>query len=131
MTDAQILPARAEVSTSAFVAMHGNVELIKISLDGAVTFDWPLIEVVAKDERSYQMVRVLCQVATAARQQAATHCWKTINSAIVQGPLSGNGLDKNAERNGVVLAANLIFPLAFPPPVQDEKPYEQFTGVSG
>ncbi len=35
-------------------------------------------------------------------------CWDAINAAIDQGQLPGNGTDKTAERNGLVLATNII-----------------------
>ncbi len=45
---------------------------------------------------------------------AARECWERINALIVKGPLPGDGWDKSAERNGLVLATNVIFDLAFP-----------------
>ncbi len=44
----------------------------------------------------------------------ARECWERINALIVPGELPGNGTDRAAQRNGVVLAANEIYPLAFP-----------------
>ena len=35
-------------------------------------------------------------------------CFDLVASKIVPGKLEGNGLDKHAERNGIVLANNLI-----------------------
>jgi hypothetical protein len=35
-------------------------------------------------------------------------CWDAINKWIVRGPLPGNGCDASAQRNGMVLATNLI-----------------------
>lgn len=35
-------------------------------------------------------------------------CWNAIDRAIVKGPLPGNGCDKTAERNGLILASNLL-----------------------
>ena len=35
--------------------------------------------------------------------------WCEINKYIKDGDLGGNGTDKNAERNGMVLASNIIF----------------------
>lgn len=40
---------------------------------------------------------------------AAMHeCLAAVNSMIAQGPLPGNGMDKVAERNGLILAANRL-----------------------
>ena len=35
-------------------------------------------------------------------------CWNEINVAIKAGPLQGNGCDDTAQRNGLVLASNII-----------------------
>lgn len=45
------------------------------------------------------------------RDDERRKCWAEINKCIVQGPLPGNGWDKSAERNGLVLAANQIHAL--------------------
>lgn len=37
------------------------------------------------------------------------NCWETISALIKPGELSGNGCDKTAERNGLILAANTLF----------------------
>ncbi len=34
--------------------------------------------------------------------------WNAINARIKHGPLSGNGTDETAERNGLILASNII-----------------------
>lgn len=34
--------------------------------------------------------------------------WEAINSQIVSGDIVGNGTDKTAERNGLILATNII-----------------------
>ncbi len=36
-------------------------------------------------------------------------CWDLLQSMIVSGELPGNGCDKMAERNGIILAANALF----------------------
>lgn len=45
-----------------------------------------------------------------APERAATirECWRAINAHISQGPLPGNGTDQTAERNGLVLATNIL-----------------------
>lgn len=35
-------------------------------------------------------------------------CWAEINRWIVPGPLPGNGWDRTAQRNGMILAANQL-----------------------
>lgn len=51
----------------------------------------------------------------------ARACWQRIDDMIIRGPLPGNGTDRTAQRNGLILAANAIYPLAFPdsPPFAD------------
>ena len=39
-------------------------------------------------------------------------CWDLLQGLIQKGPLPGSGCDATAERNGVVLAANALFPPA-------------------
>jgi len=43
-----------------------------------------------------------------ARSAALEEVWRSIDARIAQGALSGNGADKTAERNGLVLAANIV-----------------------
>lgn len=38
----------------------------------------------------------------------ANDCWEAINALIKPGPLQGDGIDKTAERNGLIFAANVI-----------------------
>ena len=42
------------------------------------------------------------------RRDERTKCWQSINRWIRLGDLPGNGTDKTAERNGLILAANEI-----------------------
>jgi hypothetical protein len=44
----------------------------------------------------------------AGREAERQECWFAINKHIHHGPLPGNGTDKHAQRNGMVLACNLI-----------------------
>lgn len=44
----------------------------------------------------------------AFRMEERHKCWDEINEAIKTGPLPGNGWDRTAERNGLVLASNII-----------------------
>lgn len=39
---------------------------------------------------------------------AKCDCWETVNALIKPGQLQGNGWDKTAERNGIILAANAL-----------------------
>lgn len=41
--------------------------------------------------------------------QALQDAWDTINRMVVPGPLQGDGWDKTAERNGLIMAANVLF----------------------
>lgn len=52
------------------------------------------------------------------RDAIIRECWDAINANIKEGDLGGSGWDKNAERNGMVLAANILadkmgWPLAY------------------
>jgi hypothetical protein len=47
-------------------------------------------------------------ISAAFRQDERQKCWDEINTHIKPGPLPGNGLDQTAERNGLVLASNLV-----------------------
>lgn len=49
------------------------------------------------------------------RQPTANECWEAVNALIKPGDLGGNGCDKTAERNGLILAANAIAALIHPP----------------
>ena len=44
----------------------------------------------------------------AAMAEERMKCWNEINAAIKQGTLQGNGCDDSAQRNGLVLASNII-----------------------
>ncbi len=35
-------------------------------------------------------------------------CWKAVNTCIAKGPLLGDGCDQTAERNGLILATNIL-----------------------
>ena len=43
-----------------------------------------------------------------ARETVIRECWSAINSWIKPGPLPGNGCDESAQRNGMVLATNVL-----------------------
>ena len=58
----------------------------------------------ANEDREMHVMRVAKLAAKAERQA----CWDEINSFIKQGPLPGNGCDESAQRNGLVLATNII-----------------------
>lgn len=42
------------------------------------------------------------------RRNERQDCWDEINRHIQQGPLDGNGCDAQAERNGLVMASNIL-----------------------
>ena len=44
--------------------------------------------------------------------------WAEINKWIIPGPMQGNGCDKTAQRNGLILASNLVHALVKEWPVQ-------------
>lgn len=47
-------------------------------------------------------------VAFAAWCASQESCWMAVSDKIKEGDLGGTGNDANAERNGIVLAANVI-----------------------
>ena len=47
-------------------------------------------------------------VYNAGVRKETERCWKAIDDMIIIGPLSGNGGDKSAERNGLVMACNVL-----------------------
>ena len=55
---------------------------------------------------SYRDMLRACFKAGAARERQA--CWDEVNKLIVPGELQGNGCDDAAQRNGLILASNLI-----------------------
>ena len=42
------------------------------------------------------------------RKMERDRCWHEVNKYIRTGDLGGNGTNKNAERNGIILATNII-----------------------
>lgn len=51
-----------------------------------------------------------------ARKDERRACWEALNACIQPGHLSGNGTDKTAERNGLILACNILFDERDPAP---------------
>jgi len=49
--------------------------------------------------------------ANKIRRDERKRIWDELNKHIKTGHLKGNGLDKMAERNGLILATNIIFKL--------------------
>ncbi len=43
-----------------------------------------------------------------AYQRGVQDSWKAVNKGIISGNLPGNGIDKTAQRNGMILASNAI-----------------------
>lgn len=48
------------------------------------------------------------------RNQIIQECWGQINSCIKPGRLPGNGCDETAERNGIILATNILMEMMHP-----------------
>jgi len=58
---------------------------------------------------AYPLIEANWQAAAqAVRAAVIEEVWNSINSMIVDGPIQGNGWDLQAQRNGVILAANKI-----------------------
>jgi hypothetical protein len=56
-----------------------------------------------------------------ARNRALEEVWNELNGYIKQGDIGGNGCDPSAQRNGIVLAANLVLSHIRSPKSQAEK----------
>jgi hypothetical protein len=50
----------------------------------------------------------------AIQKDAIKHCWNQINARIERGKMDGNGCDASAQRNGLILAANIVMELQAP-----------------
>lgn len=66
-----------------------------------------LLERRAADEPPAGMAAIL-------KTPTANDCWEAVNALIKPGDLGGNGCDQNAQRNGLILAANVIAALIHP-----------------
>lgn len=61
------------------------------------------------DRQEAEIERLRAQPASAGLDPATVEAiWRKIDEMIHKGPLPGNGCDRSAERNGLVLAANAI-----------------------
>lgn len=47
-------------------------------------------------------------IYSAGATMERAHCWKAIDGMIKRGPIDGNGFDKAAQRNGIIMAANVV-----------------------
>lgn len=56
----------------------------------------------------YALKEIERKISLRRADAAIAVCWQEINSMIVSGELPGNGTDKAAQRNGLVLAANAL-----------------------
>jgi hypothetical protein len=50
-------------------------------------------------------------LSATARRDIIEECWQALDAMIVRGELPGNGTDKSAQRNGLILACNKLFEL--------------------
>jgi hypothetical protein len=103
-----------------FVTKKSALADLLDAIEGVLTYDWSdsdedaveAIERLRKANDDYGVVQRFAAGAT------AVDCFAVVNALIKPGDLGGNGLDKNAERNGLILAANAIAALLHPPPVE-------------
>jgi hypothetical protein len=58
-----------------------------------------------------EVLRVHGVQSATARRDIVEECWQAIDAMIVRGDLPGNGTDKSAQRNGLILACNKLFEL--------------------
>lgn len=70
---------------------------------------WYGFEEWAADRVMNGMEKAFARAAWKAATEATREdCWNEINAAIRKGPLPGDGWDQSAERNGLVLASNIV-----------------------
>lgn len=66
-------------------------------------------KIVAADQGSSGLAtESLERFATLVAERTKQECWDEINKWIKPGELQGNGCDDTAQRNGMILASNLI-----------------------
>lgn len=73
-----------------------------------ILFDFALraADLAISQHEEIERLRTALSEAAIAERKA---CWEAINKHIASGPLvGGNGTDPNAQRNGMVLACNII-----------------------
>ena len=75
--------------------------------------DWSVFAVaeIARSALENRFVEIVATSETEGDPRRCD-CWDKVNALIVRGPLQGNGWDKTAERNGLIIAANTIAPFA-------------------
>ena len=78
-----------------------------VGIDGE-TADWRRDLVLLADELRRLQIEGGKMTEEEIRRDERTRCWQAINQWVQLGDLSGNGTDKTAERNGLILAANEI-----------------------
>ena len=59
----------------------------------------------------HRLIQTLNTYADEIRRDERKHVWDEINKDIKYGSLRGNGCDETAQRNGLILATNIIFRL--------------------
>lgn len=58
-----------------------------------------------RPNKNHRKIQALIQLGEERERQ---RLWDLINSQIPQGKLKGNGFDETAQRNGMIIATNLI-----------------------
>lgn len=56
-------------------------------------------------QEAYERLQEYCRQQVETAMQG---CWEAVNVWVQPGPLNGNGCDEQAQRNGMILALNLI-----------------------
>ena len=66
-------------------------------------------KIVAADEGSSGLAtESVTRLIALVQEKEAQACWDAINAWIKPGELKGNGLDDHAQRNGMILASNIV-----------------------
>lgn len=112
-SDVQI-PGNDEFNKRHAVWGHTTEQVTALSCDYEAVIDSLQAELDARLERLQYQVKITAQLhaeVEALRAELANErqaAWEAVNKWIKQGPLPGNGCDEQAQRNGMILAANLL-----------------------
>lgn len=100
--DLQLERKMSDELSARVVGRNGSGEVSVVEIDGRIFVHNSIVD------ESFVM----------GKKAERRACWEQINGLIKTGDLGGNGCDRDAERNGIVMAANEIHPGSRSLPVQ-------------
>lgn len=110
-----------DLTESEFVSITNDLltRMVAAQIEGRPIdnhgFDWNVSVRVSRKEPNEDLEAWLIKIADyqalidITRRAERRRMWEKINSYIKKGHLDGNGFDKAAQRNGLVLATNIIW----------------------